>query len=145
MKNYLKINNQYLISFKDRNSYYDKYKEVYKIDNKEFEVMETDVEMVTLENLDSHDVLKVLKEDPYQLIQVDGVTFSKIDKMVLSTSNLPLSFKNRIIEGVKYAASQYMNNSGNTIINHWELYEISKAILNNDGLMYNKESYYLHE
>lgn len=93
----------------------------------------------------SKNVLKVLKEDPYQLIQVDGVTFSKIDKMVLSTSNLPLSFKNRIIEGVKYAASQYMNNSGNTIINHWELYEISKAILNNDGLMYNKEPYYLHE
>ncbi len=62
MKNYLKINNQYLISFKDRNSYYDKYKEVYKIDNKEFEAMETNVEMVTLENLDSHDVLKILKE-----------------------------------------------------------------------------------
>lgn len=62
MKNYLKINNQYLISFKDRNSYYDKYKEVYKIDNKEFEAMETNIEMVTLENLDSHDVLKVLKE-----------------------------------------------------------------------------------
>ena len=62
MKNYLKINNQYLISFKDRNSYYDKYKEVYKVDNKEFEVMETEVEIVTLENLEADDVLKVLKE-----------------------------------------------------------------------------------
>ncbi len=67
MQNYLKINNQYLISFKDRNSYYDKYKEVYKIDNKEFEVMETNVEMVTLENLDSHDVLKILKESKNNL------------------------------------------------------------------------------
>ena len=62
MKNYLKINNQYLIPFKERTSYYDKYKEVYKVDNKEFEVMEAEVEKVTLENLDTHDVLKVLKE-----------------------------------------------------------------------------------
>ena len=62
MQNYLKINNQYLIPFKERTSYYDKYKEVYKVDNKEFEAMETNVEMVTLENLDSHDVLKILKE-----------------------------------------------------------------------------------
>lgn len=62
MQNYLKINNQYLIPFKERTSYYDKYKEVYKVDNKEFEVMETNVEMVTLEKLDAHDVLKILKE-----------------------------------------------------------------------------------
>jgi predicted AAA+ superfamily ATPase len=67
MKKYLKINNQYLIPFKERTSYYDKYKEVYKVDNKEFEVMETDVEMVTLEKLDAHDVLKILKESLLQL------------------------------------------------------------------------------
>jgi hypothetical protein len=52
MKNYLKINNQYLISFKERNSFYDKYKEVYKVDNKEFDAMEAEVEMVTLEKLE---------------------------------------------------------------------------------------------
>ena len=62
MQNYLKINNQYLIPFKERTSYYDKYKEVYKVDNKEFDIMEANVEMVTLENLDSHDILKILKE-----------------------------------------------------------------------------------
>lgn len=62
MQNYLKINNQYLIPFKERTSYYDKYKEVYKVDNKEFEVMETDVEMVTLEKLETQDILKILKE-----------------------------------------------------------------------------------
>lgn len=66
MQNYLKINNQYLIPFKERTSYYDKYKEVYKVDNKEFEVMETNVEMVTLEKLDAHDVLKILKESKTQ-------------------------------------------------------------------------------
>ena len=62
MKNYLKINNQYLIPFKERTSFYDKYKEVYKVDNKKFDAMEAEVEMVTLEVLGTQDVLKVLKE-----------------------------------------------------------------------------------
>jgi len=90
-------------------------------------------------------IVKLIEEDPYQLIQVDGVSFNKVDKIVQYNDNIPLSFKSRIIEGVKYASNQYMNNTGNTIIDYYELFTIAKAILSNDGTASNKDPYYLHE
>jgi exodeoxyribonuclease V alpha subunit len=69
-----------------------------------------------------------IKENPYILLEIDGVSFSKIDKFALD-NNIKLNYKERLIEGIKEAALNIMNKTGNTILNYGELYYVSKEIL----------------
>lgn len=90
-------------------------------------------------------VLEILDKDPYELVQIDGVTFNKIDEFVLRKKHFPLSFRSRLVEGIKYSAKRYMDDNGDTIINMNELFLLSKRILDNNGFNYDLEPFYLHE
>ena len=86
------------------------------------------------------EVLKIFEKDPYKLVLVDGVSFKRIDQYVLMKSNIPLHSNDRLREGIKYSANEYMGSTGNTIINLNDLYNISKRNLNHtDGSTDNEE------
>lgn len=122
--------------------------EAHKFDTEVFhKLMPYNFSTTIIENIieeigSSQRILDILEKDPYQLTHVEGVNFNKIDVVVLKSKKIPLSFKNRINEGIRYAAKRYMDNTGNTLIPYDKLFEDSKTILNGED---ENGFYRLHE
>ena len=80
----------------------------------------------------------VVKENPYTLVEMRGVSFKKADDIALKIG-IPENSSFRILSGIEFAIEDYFNSGGHTCIRLSEYFEKAKEIINTESFSLEKE------
>lgn len=90
-------------------------------------------------NNDINKISNIVLKHPYELVDIPGVSFSTLDKVLLQEDHNPWD-NQRVIRGVAEAGKLYMERSGSTVVSVSELFYAAKQYLN-----FPTKNFYVHE